>query len=310
MEADITSRMADLVIQIGVIIFAVRFFGFLAKKVHIAPVLGELLAGVVLGPYALGAISLPGFPEGLFPLNSASLAVSPELYGFSMVASIILLFASGLETDLALFLRYSVAGGVIGIGGVAFSFVIGDVCGMLLLGCGFMDVRCLFLGIMSTATSVGITARILSDKKKMDSPEGVTILASAVFDDVLGIILLAIVMGIAAAVNSASGAVTIDGKQIALIALRAFSIWLVVTALGLIFSKKIANFLKLFKHTFDFSIAALGLGLLLGGFFEKQGLAMIIGAYVTGLSLSGSDIAAIIQERIHGLYELFCLFLY
>ncbi|MCQ2596144.1 MAG: cation:proton antiporter [Treponemataceae bacterium] len=305
MEADITSRMADLVIQIGVIIFAVRFFGFLAKKVHIAPVLGELLAGVVLGPYALGAISLPGFPEGLFPLNSASLAVSPELYGFSMVASIILLFASGLETDLALFLRYSVAGGVIGIGGVAFSFVIGDVCGMLLLGCGFMDVRCLFLGIMSTATSVGITARILSDKKKMDSPEGVTILASAVFDDVLGIILLAIVMGIAAAVNSASGAVTIDGKQIALIALRAFSIWLVVTALGLIFSKKIANFLKLFKHTFDFSIAALGLGLLLGGFFEKQGLAMIIGAYVTGLSLSGSDIAAIIQERIHGLYEFF-----
>ena len=305
MEADITSRMADLVIQIGVIIFAVRFFGFLAKKVHIAPVLGELLAGVVLGPYALGSIGIPGFPNGLFPLNSASLAVSPELYGFSMVASIILLFASGLETDLALFLRYSVAGGVIGIGGVAFSFIIGDVCGMLLLDCGFMDVRCLFLGIMSTATSVGITARILSDKKKMDSPEGVTILASAVFDDVLGIILLAIVMGIAAAVNSANGSVSIDGKQIALIALRAFSIWLIVTALGLIFSKKISKFLKLFKHTFDFSIAALGLGLLLGGFFEKQGLAMIIGAYVMGLSLSSSDIAAIIQERIHGLYEFF-----
>lgn len=303
MEEGIASVMANLVLQLGILIFAVRLIGKLFKKIKVPTVLGELLIGVIIGPFALGGIPLPGFPQGIFPLNSASLAVSPELYSFSQVASIILLFASGLETDLKLFLKYSVAGGVIGIGGVVFSFVLGDLVGVLLLHTNFMDVRCLFLGIMSTATSVGITARILSDKKKMDSPEGVTILASAVFDDVLGIILLAVILGVVAVLNG-TGA-SISGVEIAKIAGKAFGIWLVFTALGLIFSKQIAKFLKFFKHSYDFSICALGLGLLLAGVFEKQGLAMIIGAYVTGLSLSSTDIAPIIQERIRGLYDFF-----
>ena len=303
MEEGIASVMANLVLQLGILIFAVRLIGKLFKKIKVPTVLGELLIGVVIGPFALGGIPLPGFPQGIFPLNSASLAVSPELYSFSQVASIILLFASGLETDLKLFLKYSVAGGVIGIGGVVFSFVLGDLVGVLLLHTNFMDVRCLFLGIMSTATSVGITARILSDKKKMDSPEGVTILASAVFDDVLGIILLAVILGVVAVLNGTG--TSISGVEIAKIAGKAFGIWLVFTALGLIFSKQIAKFLKFFKHSYDFSICALGLGLLLAGVFEKQGLAMIIGAYVTGLSLSSTDIAPIIQERIRGLYDFF-----
>ena len=303
MEEGITGAMANLVFQIGIIIFAVRFIGKLFKKIKVPTVLGELLIGIVIGPFALGAIPLPGFPHGIFPLNSAALAVSPELYSFSTVASIIFLFASGLETDLKLFLKYSLAGGVIGIGGVVFSFVFGDLVGVWLLHANFLDVRCLFLGIMSTATSVGITARILSDKKKMDSPEGVTILASAVFDDVLGIILLAVILGVVA-VLSGSGE-SISGLEIAKIAGKAFGIWLAFTALGLIFSKQIAKFLKFFKHSFDFSICALGIALLLAGIFEKQGLAMIIGAYVTGLALSSTDIAPIIQERIHGLYDFF-----
>ena len=303
MEEGIASVMANLAIQLGILIFAVRFIGKLFKKIKVPTVLGELLIGVIIGPFALGGISLPGFPHGMFPLNSAELAVSSELYSFAQIASIILLFASGLETDLKLFLKYSVAGGVIGIGGVVFSFVLGDLVGVWLLHTNFMDVRCLFLGIMSTATSVGITARILSDKKKMDSPEGVTILASAVFDDVLGIILLAVILGIVAVI-SGTGA-SISGLEIAKIAGKAFGIWLAFTALGLIFSKQIAKFLKFFKHSFDFSICALGIALLLAGIFEKQGLAMIIGAYVTGLSLSSTDIAPIIQERIHGLYDFF-----
>lgn len=302
-EDDITAAMANLVIQIGIILFVVRLGGGLVKKLKIPSVIGELLAGVVIGPYALGGIPLPGFPDGLFPLNSASLAVSPELYSFSTVASIILLFASGLETDFTLFLKYSVVGGIVGIGGVIVSFGAGAGIASALLHTSLMDPRCLFLGIMSTATSVGITARILSDRKKMDSPEGVTTLAAAVFDDVLGIILLAVVLGIVSAMTGSGGSVS--AGQIGLIAARAFGIWLGFTAAGLIFSKQLASFLKIFKHSFDFSVCALGIGLILAGIFEKQGLAMIIGAYVTGLSLSGTDIAAVIQERIHGLYEFF-----
>jgi Kef-type K+ transport system membrane component KefB/mannitol/fructose-specific phosphotransferase system IIA component (Ntr-type) len=307
---NVTEVMSELVLQIGIILFAVRLGGRLVKKIGVPPVLGELLAGVAIGPYALGSIALPGFPHGIFPLGEGSLAVSTELYAFATVASIILLFASGLETDLGLFLRYSVAGGVIGIGGAVVSFAAGAFCGVALLKAPFMDPRCLFLGILSTATSVGITARILSDQKKMDSPEGVTILAAAVFDDVLGIIMLAVVLGIVALVSGhAGGGISAKGgiaaQAILGIAGKAFGIWLGFTALGLVFSRQIASFLKMFKHTFDFSVLALGIALILAGLFEKQGLAMIIGAYIAGLSLSKTDIAAVIQERIHGLYEFF-----
>ncbi|MDR2941232.1 MAG: cation:proton antiporter [Treponema sp.] len=300
----ISEIVTVLVIQIGIILFAVQFFGRLAKKIGIPQVLGELIAGIVIGPYALGSIRIPGFPHGIFALGGGTLAVSNELYAFASIASVILLFASGLETDIGLFLRYSVAGGIIGIGGVLISFTLGDIVGVFMLNAGFMDPRCLFLGILSTATSVGITARILSEQKKMDSPEGVTILAAAVFDDVLGIITLAVVLGIVALIEHTGGG-SLKVNTILVIAGKAFGIWLGFTALGLIFSKKIAGFLKLFKSPTDFSILALGIALILAGVFEKQGLAMIIGAYIAGLSLSKTDIAIVIQERIHGIYTFF-----
>jgi Kef-type K+ transport system membrane component KefB/mannitol/fructose-specific phosphotransferase system IIA component (Ntr-type) len=303
---NVTELMTELVFQIGIILFAVRLGGRFARKLGIPSVLGELLIGVIIGPYALGGIALPGFSHGIFPLsNNGSIAVGTELYSFAIVASIILLFSSGLETDIGLFLKYSVAGGVIGLGGALFSFTIGDLCGVLLLKTSFLDTRCLFLGILSTATSVGITARILNDQKKMDSPEGVTILAAAVFDDVLGIIMLAVVLGIVALLGGNAGG-GFSAAAILGIAGKAFGIWLGFTIIGLIFSHQLASFLKIFKNNFDFAILALGLALILAGFFERHGgLAMIIGAYITGLSLSKTDIAAVIQGRLQGLYEFF-----
>jgi fructose-specific phosphotransferase system IIA component len=297
--------MIGLAIQIGVIMFAARAGRRVVRYFGIPPVLGELIAGIVIGPFALGVLPLPGFPNGLFFVEefAGNLAVSPELYAFSIIGSIILLFTSGLETNLELFLRYSVAGSVIGIGGVVASFALGAMTGVLMLSLPFTDPVCLFLGVLSTATSVGITARILSDQKKMDSPEGVTILAAAVFDDVLGIIVLAIVLGIVTLLGNGGG--SFDAINILAIAVKAFGIWLGFTVLGLIFSKKIAKFLKIFKQSYDFSILALGLALILSSIFEANGLAMIIGAYVMGLSLSKTDIAALIQERLHGLYEFF-----
>ena len=300
MEGQITGLMTTLIFQISIIIFAVKIFGSLSERLGFPSVIGELISGVVIGPFALGGIPLPGFPEGLFPVFSDSLAVTPQLYGFAMVASIVLLFNSGLETDLSLFLRYSIRGGIIGLSGVIFSFIFGAGTCMLVLGTHFWDERCLFFGIMSTATSVGITARILSDKKKMDSPEGVTTLAAAVFDDVLGIVLLAVVMGLVAAVQR-NGNHAMNAPAIMNIAFRAFGIWLGFSAIALIFSKRIAELLKKFHSSYDFSIFAFGLALLFAGMFEKQGLAMIIGAYITGLALSSTDIAPIIHDRLEGI---------
>ena len=306
---NITEIITELVFQLAIIIFMARIFGRMAARVGIPSVLGELVAGILIGPFALGGIALPGFPHGLFGItDSLAGAVSPELYAFAQIASIILLFASGLETDLSLFIKYSVSGGIIGLGGVVISFFFGAACAYFILPvlgiecAGLFDVKCLFLGIMSTATSVGITARILSDKKKMDSPEGVTILAAAVFDDVLGIVLLAVVMGIVSALGTGKA---LSGGDIGIIALKAFGIWLLATVAFILLSKKIARFVRCFGGATDFSIAALGVAFLLAGFFEKEHIAMIIGAYTTGLALSGTDIAPVIQEKIHSLYKFF-----
>ncbi len=302
-ELPIALQIAILAIQIAAILFSARIFGNLAQKIKVPSVLGELIAGIVIGPYVLGAIGIPlhGFENGLFPLpENSGLPVSTPLYALATLGSIVLLFLSGLETDLRMFFRYSVVGTVVGLGGVIFSFGLGGLLGVWMFQCSFMDPRCLFLGILCTATSVGITARILSEKKSIDSPEGTTILAAAVIDDVLGIICLAIVMGIVGAAAAGTGAVA--WGSIGMIALKSFGIWLGITAIGLIFAHKIAQFLKLFVPSAAFSVLALGLALLLAGLFEQCGLAMIVGAYVMGLCLSKTDIAFSIQRNLHGIY--------
>ena len=299
-EVSMTHRMMILALQLGTILFVAKLSSLLFVKIKLPGVLGEIAGGILVGPYLLGALALPGFPHGLFPV-SGGFPISPELYGFCSVAAIVLLFDAGLETDVELFMRYSVAGGLVGLGGVLISFILGDLTAVwfshLLFAepLSFFSPAALFLGVMSTATSVGITARLLSEKGKIGSPEGVTILAGAVIDDVLGIILLAVTMGIITA-SRATGA--IDWAHIGVISAKAIGIWLVATVVGLVASHKISVLLKLFRERRTIAIMALGLGLILAGLFEEAGLAMIIGAYVMGLSLARTDICHLIREKL------------
>jgi fructose-specific phosphotransferase system IIA component len=302
---EMVHKMMLLVFQLTIILFAAKYMGKLFRRLRLPEVIGELFAGMLIGPYLLGALPLPGFPYGLFgeflvQNPASSLPVSPELYAFSVVASILLLFMVGLETDIDLFLRFSLPGIVIGGFGVLISFFAGTYIASLFLDAPFMDPRALFLGVMSTATSVGITARILTGRKKINSPEGVTILGSAVIDDVLGIILLAIVIGISSGRQDA-----LNWAYITRISLKALIVWLLFTALGLIFARQISRFLKTFKQQSVIGIMSFGLALLLAGIFESAGLAMIIGAYVMGLSLSKTDLSYVIQESLHNIYAFF-----
>ncbi len=296
---NIVHQMTNLVFQLAVIIFAARAGGILFEKIGFPSVLGELSAGILIGPYLLGAFSLPGFAHGVFPLiEGAAFPISAELYGIATIASIILLFMAGLETDLDMFIRYSFTGSIVGLGGIVASFGIGAFTGMFFLDLPFMNPKCLFLGVMSTATSVGITARILSERRSMDSPEGVTILAGAVIDDVLGIILLAIVLGISVVMlQDTSGAV--PWGNILQISIKAITVWLGFTIAGFFLAHRVSRFLKLFKNKYIISVLAFGLALFLAGIFEKAGLAMIIGAYVAGLSLSKTDLCYVLQDTLH-----------
>ncbi len=305
-------QMVIVVFQLAVIIFAVRVGGGLVKKLKMPAVLGELLSGIVIGPYCLGSIRLPwfGLPQGVFPRpEGGGFPVSPELYAFATVASLILLFMVGLETDFRQFLKYSLAGTVIGIGGVVVSFVAGDFAVVFFGtggGQGFLSPASLFLGALCTATSVGITARILSERKQMDSPEGVTILASAIIDDVLGIIGLAIILSlIDVLATGVPGAAGLPWGNIAAVAAKTILVCVAFSSVGLFFSGHIGRFLKFFKSPTTFTTIALGLAFLSAGIFETAGLAMIIGAYVMGLSLSKTDITFVVQERLHNLQDFF-----
>ena len=341
-------EMMFLVLQIGLIIFAARLGGALASMLKLPSILGELAAGIAIGPWALGGIPIGDglFQYGLFhgaalkTMNAAASggaeamfgtvagqnamfdATSPALYGIATLASVILLFLSGLETNLKMFLRYSFVGTLVGVGGVVVSFVFGDLCAVLLLPKFFPHFAelaqlplaqamtreaPLYMGIMSTATSVGITARILSEKKKMDSEEGTTIMAGAVIDDVLGLIVLAVGNGIIAAniASKSSGAAAqgMDWGAIGLVALKAFGVWLGATVVGVLAARRIAKFLKVcFKSPVMIATMAFGLSLVLAGFFEYMGLAMIIGAYVMGLALSRTDLKHPITEMLTPVY--------
>lgn len=348
-------EMMFLVLQIGIIIFAAKLGGMVASLLKLPSILGELAAGIVIGPWALGGI---GFGHGIFQyglfnggalraINGAAFladgaaapmkamfgtmagggtmfdATSPALYGIATLASIILLFLSGLETNLKMFIKYSFVGLMVGIGGVIFSFVFGDLCAVYLLPKFFeakfgflaqlplsrawMEAAPMYMGIMSTATSVGITARILSERKKMDSEEGVSIMAGAVIDDVLGLIVLAIGNGIIAATLAAkatggTASAGVNWGAIGMVAVKAFGVWLGATLIGVLVARKISWLLKLFKNPQAIATLAFGLSMILAGFFEYMGLAMIIGAYVTGLALSRTDLKHLIQETLAPVY--------
>lgn len=299
----LVGRMNLLVLQVGVIILSAWLGGALFNKLRLPRVLGEVSSGILIGPYLLGNMALPFFPVGLFPLYDA-FPVSPELYGLAVIASIVLLFLVGLETDVELLFKFSATGAIVGISGIIMSFASGAAAGAIFMryfyGGSFTLTHPvpLFLGVISTATSVGITARVLSKRKRMDSPEGVTTISAAVIDDVLGIIAFAVVIGIARVGHMA-------WQNVVTISLKAIGLWLIFTLAGLAFSNIIARFLKKFKDRPTMAVMSFALALILAGVFEKSGLAMIIGAYVMGISVSKTDISFVVQENLSVLNKFF-----
>jgi Kef-type K+ transport system membrane component KefB len=198
--------VAHLVLQLAVILIVAKLAAEVCQRyLKIPTVLGELGAGIAIGPYALGSLSFFGAAP-LFPVLHAAgeaisaVPVSTELYSIAQVAAVILLFSVGLETDIQQFLRYVGPGSLVALGGLVAPFFLGAWVTVLF---GFADhlgdPKALFMGAVLTATSISISARVLSDMGRLGTPEGVTILAGAVVDDVLGILVLTIVVGIASA---------------------------------------------------------------------------------------------------------------
>jgi len=299
----VTQQIMVLALQLGVILFVAKIAGEITERYLKQPsVLGELVAGVAIGPFALGGmIHLPGLHQAVFPLPEvgAELPVSTELWAVAQIAAVLLLFIAGLETDLQSFLRYAGPATFIAMGGVVFPFLLGQF-GTVWMGYASspMDPQALFMGAIMVATSVGITARVLSDIHKLDTPEGVTILGAAVVDDVIGIIVLAVVIGLAATGEFDWGvAGTVFGK--------AVGFYLTFMIVGLAIAKYIAGFLGWFKSRGAAVALAVGFAFIAAAVAEMFGLAMIIGAYSMGLVLSDTKLSHYLEERVTEIGNVF-----
>ncbi len=288
--------------MLAVILVAAKLGGEFAERfLKVPALLGELCAGILIGPHALGGIRIfdrigPIFHEvGPFVAaaehgHAAAEAVTPAipfvLYFVGQVGAALLLFEAGLETDRKQFIKYVRPATAVAIGGVALPFALG-VMVTLWFGYGSFDslqdaIPALFVGAILTATSVGITARVLADIRQLDSLEGVTVLAAAVVDDVLGIVLVAVIAGIATEGS-------ISGGSVILLIVKAFGFWLGLTIIGSILANYISRFALWFRSDGASLVLALSLGFLAASIAEIYfGLAMIIGAFSMGLALSAT----------------------
>jgi Kef-type K+ transport system membrane component KefB len=301
--SEVTEIVTRLLIQLAVILFAAKLAGEIATRyLKLPSVLAELGAGVIIGPFALGGIAISSFGP-LFPVPEvdgvpAVIPVSNELFALAQLGSIFLLFAIGLETNLRQFLRYAGPATAVALGGVVVPFVLG-VGATVLLGFAedFASPQALFMGAILTATSVGITARVLADLNRLDSPEGVTVLGAAVVDDVLGILVLTVVVGIGTAESFSLGTV-------GWIAFKAIAFWLGLTLVGILAAPYIERIISRFRSQGADLVLIVALAFLAAGLAEAFGLAFIIGAFSTGLALSITDLGRRVEEELVSINEV------
>jgi Kef-type K+ transport system membrane component KefB len=299
-----SEAVVRLVFQLAVILIAAKLGGEICERfLKIPPVLGELGAGILIGPFALGGIDIAGlgplFEELAHSSNADEgfqLPISLSLWSIAQVGAIVLLFSAGLETELRQFVRYAGPASIVAVGGAAIPFVLGAAITVAFgYADGLTDPAALFVGAVFTATSIGITVRVLADLRRLDTPEGVTILAAAVLDDVLGILVLTVVLAIAI-----EGEISLSSTG--LIAFKTLGFWLALTGIGILLSKRISDLFNKFQVSGASLALALGLAFLASALAESVGLAMIIGAFSIGLALSGTDLAHRLEEPLRGVY--------
>ncbi len=299
-----TYKTMLIILQVAVILVVAKLMGWLAERIKVPGVIGELLAGALIGPYLLGAhipVPLHGHWVPLFPppTDAGQWPVNDTLWTLAQFASVILLFIAGLHTDLKQFLRYMGPASVVALVGLVAPFTLGAAvvyipafAELARPGPGeSVLVPALFVGAILAATSIGITARVLGDIQQLETPEGVTILGAAVLDDVLGIIALAVVGGIAAAGSVSAG-------EIGVIAGKAFGFWIGLTVVVLLLAKQIERALTSIKYGGAVVALGLALALLASGAAEGFGLAFIIGAYSVGLGLSRTQLAHRLMDEL------------
>jgi Kef-type K+ transport system membrane component KefB len=271
--------VAAFLLALIAIFVAAKLFGELAVRAGQPAVLGELIGGVAVGVSGLQL-------------------VDPHANAIELLAQlgvILLLFLIGLETDLRQLIAVGGSATAVAVVGVAIPFAGGLAFGHLL---GFRLIVSIFLGAALTATSVGITARVLSDLGHLGDRESQVILGAAVVDDIIGLVLLTLVGTLAG-----GGALTFLG--VARIILVAFGFVLLAIVIGSRLAPSLIRLVARIDVARGLLFTALVFAFALAYLAERVGSAMIIGSFAAGLVLARTRGREQIEREVHDVAQFF-----
>ncbi len=250
----------ELLIAIALILVSARVFGELAKRLGAPVIIGELLAGIIIGPSLLGLVE----PNDVIRL-------------LAEIGIIMLLFQVGIESDIDKLIKAGPRAVVLAIGGFVIPFVLG------FLACKYIFslplIVCLFVGGTLTATSIGVTVRILSELGRHQSMEGQIVLGAAVIDDVLGVLLLAVLYEFAS-----SGSITVSHAGEVALYVTAFFV------LAPILAKLVSLLLLRYHMLADLPgvvpVTFVAIILLAAAAAHSVGAPELLGGFAAGIALS------------------------
>ena len=261
--------------DLAIILFFAKVFGIIARKCKAPQVVGQIIAGLLIGPCVLGWVGQSDF-----------------IAQMAEIGVIILMFAVGLETDLKELIKTGPVAFLIACTGVFVPLVLGTILYMVFYGTAPWGsehfYKAVFIGTIMTATSVSITVAALQELGKIKSKVGTTIVSAAIIDDVIGIIVLTVVLGFK---NPSSSPSMVIVKTIA---------FFVIAVIGGFAIFKV--FLKLdnrYPHTRRIPIVSLAFCFALSYIAEKYfGIADITGAYIAGIVLCNLSDNEYIERKI------------
>ncbi|MEB3218537.1 MAG: cation:proton antiporter [Nostocales cyanobacterium 94392] len=298
--------LAGVLLSLVVIYLASKLGGELSRMMDFPPVLGELVGGVVVGASALNLIVFPEngatasdslimtalqffdqpSPEAvasIFASQSEAISILAEL------GVIVLLFEIGLESDLRELQKVGYQAAIVAVVGVAAPFAAGTAGLMFLFN--VPTIPAVFAGAALTATSIGITSKVLSELGHLKSPEGQIIVGAAVIDDVLGIIVLAVVASLAK-----TGEVDISNVIYLIISATVFLFGSIL--LGKFFNQAFNVSAEILKTRGNIVIPAFIFALLMSFLANAIHLEAILGAFAAGLVLDETDKRNELDEQV------------
>ena len=298
--------LAGVLLSLVFIYLASKLGGELSRLVDLPPVLGELVAGVIVG---VSALHLLVFPEtGAAASDSVVIIILQQIAGLnpestqevfvlsseviSVLAElgvIILLFEIGLESDLRELQKVGSQAAVVAVAGVVVPFIAGTAGLMLIFG--LPTIPAVFAGAALTATSIGITSKVLSELGQLKSTEGQIIVGAAIIDDILGIIVLAVVASLAR-----TGEVDFTNLIYLIVSATAFILGSIF--LGKFFNKSFVAIAEKLQTRGKLVIPALIFAFFMAFLANVIGLEAILGAFAAGLVLDETDKRKELDEEI------------